>query len=125
MVALHHVDLADVREAEHEIRRGVVELRRVQKAAVDRRDDVATAHDRDRDAHLVVEVRRKPDRTVLQDPQVVGRLDRLLEPAERSEEHTSELQSLMRISYAVFCLKKTRHDIELPATGRAKVRTTI
>src|SRR3546814_3178783 len=28
-------------------------------------------------------------------------------PAARSEEHTSELQSLMRISYAVFCLKKT------------------
>src|SRR3546814_4276009 len=27
----------------------------------------------------------------------------------RSEEHTSELQSLMRISYAVFCLKKTQH----------------
>src|SRR3546814_3357456 len=27
-------------------------------------------------------------------------------PARRSEEHTSELQSLMRISYAVFCLKK-------------------
>src|SRR3546814_10378260 len=29
-------------------------------------------------------------------------------PAGRSEEHTSELQSLMRISYAVFCLKKTK-----------------
>src|SRR3546814_15233978 len=29
---------------------------------------------------------------------------------ERSEEHTSELQSLMRISYAVFCLKKKRKD---------------
>src|SRR3546814_8863088 len=29
----------------------------------------------------------------------------------RSEEHTSELQSLMRISYAVFCLKKKTHDI--------------
>src|SRR3546814_5811378 len=28
----------------------------------------------------------------------------------RSEEHTSELQSLMRISYAVFCLKKTTHE---------------
>src|SRR3546814_1780262 len=28
---------------------------------------------------------------------------------ERSEEHTSELQSLMRISYAVFCLKKKTH----------------
>src|SRR3546814_6476640 len=27
---------------------------------------------------------------------------------QRSEEHTSELQSLMRISYAVFCLKKTK-----------------
>src|SRR3546814_1680734 len=33
-----------------------------------------------------------------------GRLDQF----ERSEEHTSELQSLMRISYAVFCLKKTK-----------------
>src|SRR3546814_10810752 len=32
---------------------------------------------------------------------------------ERSEEHTSELQSLMRISYAVFCLKKkTKHSGE-------------
>src|SRR3546814_8531910 len=29
--------------------------------------------------------------------------------AQRSEEHTSELQSLMRISYAVFCLKKQKH----------------
>src|SRR3546814_2576967 len=28
---------------------------------------------------------------------------------QRSEEHTSELQSLMRISYAVFCLKKKTH----------------
>src|SRR3546814_3086967 len=31
---------------------------------------------------------------------------RAFETARRSEEHTSELQSLMRISYAVFCLKK-------------------
>src|SRR3546814_2261393 len=30
--------------------------------------------------------------------------------AARSEEHTSELQSLMRISYAVFCLKTTTHE---------------
>src|SRR3546814_2802837 len=29
---------------------------------------------------------------------------------KRSEEHTSELQSLMRISYAVFCLKKKNHN---------------
>src|SRR3546814_4076503 len=32
--------------------------------------------------------------------------DRLPEASRRSEEHTSELQSLTRISYAVFCLKK-------------------
>src|SRR3546814_2231211 len=31
----------------------------------------------------------------------------------RSEEHTSELQSLMRISYAVFCLKKKKHEYKL------------
>src|SRR3546814_2029383 len=31
------------------------------------------------------------------------------QPAARSEEHTSELQSLMRISYAVFCLKKNNN----------------
>src|SRR3546814_5271753 len=30
---------------------------------------------------------------------------------QRSEEHTSELQSLMRISYAVFCLKKKKNNI--------------
>src|SRR3546814_9216397 len=39
------------------------------------------------------------------------------QPYHRSEEHTSELQSLMRISYAVFCLKKknqnTSHTREL------------
>src|SRR3546814_10045798 len=32
----------------------------------------------------------------------------MADPAYRSEEHTSELQSLMRISYAVFCLKKKK-----------------
>src|SRR3546814_10542486 len=32
-------------------------------------------------------------------------------PLHRSEEHTSELQSLMRISYAVFCLKKKNKTI--------------
>src|SRR3546814_3541835 len=38
-----------------------------------------------------------------------------LKLTERSEEHTSELQSLMRISYAVFCLKKTKTNISDPA----------
>src|SRR3546814_4187471 len=35
--------------------------------------------------------------------------DRGRRPQARSEEHTSELQSLMRISYAVFCLKKKKN----------------
>src|SRR3546814_5213571 len=35
------------------------------------------------------------------------------EQQQRSEEHTSELQSLMRISYAVFCLKKKNENLEL------------
>src|SRR3546814_8322359 len=34
----------------------------------------------------------------------------------RSEEHTSELQSLMRISYAVFCLKKKKYKKKLTQT---------
>src|SRR3546814_1037420 len=34
----------------------------------------------------------------------------------RSEEHTSELQSLMRISYAVFCLKKNKTEKAQPTT---------
>src|SRR3546814_4359390 len=44
------------------------------------------------------------------------RLPRTTVDIGRSEEHTSELQSLMRISYAVFCLKKTkqkRHNSRL------------
>src|SRR3546814_10530464 len=44
---------------------------------------------------------RTPSRSV--DPFAVSKL-----ATRRSEEHTSELQSLMRISYAVFCLKKKR-----------------
>src|SRR3546814_5073181 len=38
------------------------------------------------------------------------RRDQLHADSERSEEHTSELHPLMRISYAVLCLKKERHQ---------------
>src|SRR3546814_5164751 len=41
-------------------------------------------------------------------PSVISVSSRLPVRAQRSEEHTSELQSLMRISYAVFCLKKKK-----------------
>src|SRR3546814_3175389 len=37
----------------------------------------------------------------------------MLETVERSEEHTSELQSLMRISYAAFCLKQHNESIHI------------
>src|SRR3546814_9623714 len=37
-------------------------------------------------------------------------------PVGRSEEHTSELQSLMRISYAVFCLKKKKTTVSRAST---------
>src|SRR3546814_7239134 len=45
--------------------------------------------------------------SVLQSSRVISR-----KAERRSEEHTSELQSLMRISYAVFCLKKTTTHTE-------------
>src|SRR3546814_1626366 len=41
--------------------------------------------------------------------QALVEIDVLLTVLHRSEEHTSELQSLMRISYAVFCLKKKKN----------------
>src|SRR3546814_3257480 len=42
----------------------------------------------------------------------------------RSEEHTSELQSLMRISYAVYCLKKKQNRKILKQSKTAKQHTT-
>src|SRR3546814_7405729 len=42
---------------------------------------------------------------------LTARAGRLEREGTRSEEHTSELQSLMRISYAVFCLKKKNNQI--------------
>src|SRR3546814_5295598 len=41
----------------------------------------------------------------------------------RSEEHTSELQSLMRISYAVFCLKKKKHKKKNSHKNRTNRKT--
>src|SRR3546814_6327053 len=54
-----------------------------------------------------------------------GRYD-ALKPPFRSEEHTSELQSLMRISYAVFCLKKKNtQNTTNQQTPQAHVSQTI
>src|SRR3546814_7245652 len=51
---------------------------------------------------------------------LLDQLDYFIRRAEtlRSEEHTSELQSLMRISYAVFCLKKKNTHKQLNTTSR-------
>src|SRR3546814_1511491 len=82
---------------------------RAGQAALPRRGD-----DRARGAQTLARDRRvrrdEPGQT-----QVHGQTRDLLnlvvgEIGRRSEEHTSELQSLMRISYAVFCLKKKKHQ---------------
>src|SRR3546814_7150266 len=49
-------------------------------------------------------------------------LDRLAHQ-DRSEEHTSELQSLMRSSYAVFCLKKKKHSVNMTNNKRYENQT--
>src|SRR3546814_5834339 len=63
-------------------------------------------------------------------PRHVGDRDQnLCRPARRgSEEHTSELQSLMRISYAVFCLKKKTPLLHFPlchATYKNLISTSL
>src|SRR3546814_3344869 len=46
-----------------------------------------------------------------------------VERKQRSEEHTSELQSLMRISYAVFCLKKKKQHKRTYQTAQIKINS--
>src|SRR3546814_9529275 len=63
----------------------------------------------------IVQAYRDAAKKMAADPQVVafiheelGKYETIVDGVDRSEEHTSELQSLMRISYAVFCLKKKK-----------------
>src|SRR3546814_4901904 len=56
-------------------------------------------------------------------PPVVGDVEVDFRGLARSEEHTSELQSLMRISYAVFCLKK-KNDIDSHQPCRCRQYTS-
>src|SRR3546814_2864776 len=73
-----------------------IHRRDLAKAILDHDPEIALVHSR-RCQHLVVQWAREDEE-----------LDPRSEP-QRSEEHTSELQSLMRISYAVFCLKKKKN----------------
>src|SRR3546814_7534580 len=73
----------------------------------------------DRDHHRTAAARlvcapgvEQPAIAAADHPEPVGGATRSEAGVRRSEEHTSELQSLMRISYAVFCLKqKNTHNI--------------
>src|SRR3546814_6365496 len=49
-----------------------------------------------------------PEFRIAPGARIMTHLGGMVQPQTRSEEHTSELQSLMRISYAVFCLKKKK-----------------
>src|SRR3546814_7797755 len=66
----------------------------------------AAAHRGGEATHARARGSSQPDRPRLRLCRSVALLPELPACGRRSEEHTSELQSLMRISYAVFCLKK-------------------
>src|SRR3546814_10774415 len=87
------------------VRSGLVEQNRCFRLL----DDTAEIHHRDARRDMLDHGEVVADDDVGQAelrPQVLQEVENL----RRSEEHTSELQSLMRISYAVFCLKKkTKH----------------
>src|SRR3546814_7938975 len=96
-------------------RTGRADLRADRRHRIDLRDQVRAVRERDQPGALVEQdVERSRieaaaaavDAPVTHDDAVVG----------RSEEHTSELQSLMRISYAVFCLKKKQTLTKQPYT---------
>src|SRR3546814_6488363 len=56
------------------------------------------------------------------DPAYERRFDFVQCHSKRSEEHTSELQSLMRISYAVFCLKKNKNPQQISTNYKSPSR---
>src|SRR3546814_9493155 len=83
-----------------------------------RREQMRRRRDLGTHARLIVErdrlaatVARRPDHLPALAAQPGREAGGSIAQAERSEEHTSELQSLMRISYAVFCLKKKKKHI--------------
>ncbi len=114
MIALQHADLGDVGEAERPVRRGVVELRRVEQAAVDRGHDFAARERIHCGAHGSKQIDRDADGAVLQTLEVVDALHRLLEPAERlrverriGERHDVGADASQRSSRAAPCRRRT------------------
>src|SRR3546814_10861485 len=91
----------------------VQELERAERDTQVRRENLARAPGRGDEIHAQVrlalahvQARKRLAATKRRQEAMLQRRQR------RSEEHTSELQSLMRISYAVFCLKKKKNTIK-------------
>src|SRR3546814_4370216 len=82
-----------------------------QLARIERQQDLLS-----RDV-IVIDL-RLPDRLVVRTDPAEGPLgeEEIKGESTRSEEHTSELKSLMRITYAVFCLKKTKNEYSQQST---------
>src|SRR3546814_5444450 len=78
------------------------------------------------DGHTLQIMAERPDGTmnVAGCEELSGLLSAILDVEDpiRSEEHTSELQSLMRISYAVFCLKKKKQYTRMTKTCKCVSR---
>src|SRR3546814_1070706 len=80
------------------------------------------ARERDRDDPRIA--RQRP-RQIVED-RLDHRITQLLVTRDpKSEEHTSELQSLMRISYAVFCLKKKKKNTNTTTTNSIQIHIHI
>src|SRR3546814_7673161 len=93
---------------------GEADLHPVRRQAVlggiglDRLGALVHAEDRVRPVQMDVAVQQRRD---LEAAELEAVVRRAVGSEHRSEEHTSELQSLMRNSYAVFCLKKKKQSI--------------
>src|SRR3546814_6448156 len=118
---------SDLRAAlQQVVRVELVGLRRQRGRAIARRRDRALEHrgapdiavERDADRVLALHLDGAGDGDVAADVANAD-ADRIV-AGDRSEEHTSELKSLMRISYAVFCLQK--NNTKIPIYTHHKLR---
>src|SRR3546814_6829948 len=100
-------DIAPIDAAVHRVHRGAADHR----LAMFRRfyDDLRQPGGRRRQ-RIERQVDSRRDDSTLVGPCKIDHVECRRRAEIRSEEHTSELQSLMRISYAVFCLKKTKQE---------------
>jgi hypothetical protein len=96
VITLQHADFGDIREAQDAVRRGIVELCRVQQAAIHRRDDLAAGQRVDGSAKAGEHVNGNADGPELDALEVVGLGDRILELAERLRRHWPRTETKRR-----------------------------